>query len=340
MQRPKASVCVPTYNGSAFLAQTLTSISKQTFEDYEVIIVDDQSWDDTLAIAEQYAANDARVHVFRNNDRAGSSARNANRCLTHASGEWIKFLFQDDLMAPDCLARMVEAGRSGRFVLCWHDYLFAPDVDAEVRAGYENLPSLKAAFPKTYAGVEDFCNAVLRHWNINFMGPTSASFIHRDCFTAHGPFSSEIVTFPDLECWIRLGSREGLAIVPERLVTFRVHNTSISARLRDGKARQFQHELEPVLLLLYLARSPNYESMRMHARRQVPPVDPDLLLARAALSARWKATDARYRQRNRSALDHWTAFCRQHPELLDVLREADAAGGIWPRLKHYLKTRL
>jgi glycosyltransferase involved in cell wall biosynthesis len=340
MHNPKVSVCVPTYNGSAFLAQTLRSISKQTFEDYEVIIVDDQSRDETLAIAEQYAATDARVHVFRNDDRSGASARNANRCLTHARGEWIKFLFQDDLMAPSCLARMLDAACTGRFVMCWHDYLFAPDVDAKVRAGYENLPSLKTALPMTYVGVEDFCNAVLKHWNINFIGPTSASFIHRDCFTAYGPFSSEIVTFPDLECWIRLGSREGLAIVPERIVTFRVHNSSISAQQREDNARRFQHELEPLLLLLYLARARDYERMRMHARRQLPPLDADRLLTRAALSARWHATDARYRQRDCALLDHWNAFCQKHPDLLDVLREADATASAWSRVKHYLKTRL
>ncbi|MEN3352113.1 MAG: hypothetical protein V7640_271 [Betaproteobacteria bacterium] len=339
MQSPKVSICIPTYNGSAFLARTLRSISKQTFEDYEVVIVDDQSRDDTVAIAEQYAATDDRVHVFRNADRSGASARNANRCLTHARGEWIKFLFQDDLMAPTCLARMLEAGRSGRFVLSWHDYLFAPDVDAKVRAWYESLPSLKTTLPTTYAGVEDFCNAVLKHWNINFIGPTSASFIHRDCFTAYGPFSSEIVTFPDLECWIRLGSHEGLAIVPERLVTFRVHSSSISARLRDDKAPQFQHELEPLLLLLNLARAPDYENVRMHARKQVPHMDADLLLTRGAISARWKAIDTRYRQRDRSLLDHWNAVCRTHPDLLDVLREVDAAAGIWPRLKQFLKAR-
>jgi glycosyltransferase involved in cell wall biosynthesis len=340
MQNPKVSICVPTYNGSAFLAHTLSSISKQTFEDYEVIIVDDQSRDETLAIAKQYAATDARVHVFRNDDRSGASARNANRCLTHTRGEWIKFLFQDDLMAPTCLERMLDAARTGRFLMCWHDYLFAPDVDAKVRAGYENLPSLRTALPMTYAGVEDFCNAVLKHWNINFIGPTSASFIHRDCFTAYGPFSSEIVTFPDLECWIRLGSREGLAIVPERLVTFRVHNSSISAQQRDDKGRQFAHQLEPLLLLLNLACAPDYENVRMHARRQVPPLDAHRLLTRAALNARWQATDARYRQRDRSLLEHWNAFCGKHPDLVDVLRQADAAAGIWPRLKQYLKARL
>jgi len=65
------------------------------------------------------------------------------------------------------------------------------------------------------------CEAVLGHWCRNFLGPTSASFIHRDCFARYGPFSSEIVTFPDLEYWIRVGSNEGLAIADRYLAILR-----------------------------------------------------------------------------------------------------------------------
>jgi glycosyltransferase involved in cell wall biosynthesis len=340
MHNPKVSICIPTYNGASFLSETLRSVAQQTFEDYELIIVDDGSEDETLVIAGEFAAKDARVRIFRNDERAGSSARNANRCLNHARGEWIKFLFQDDLMAPTCLARMVEAGRNRRFVICWHDYLFEPDVHDEVRNGYLSLPSLATTLPMAYADIGTFCDAVLDRWNVNFIGPTSTSFIHRDCFTEYGPFSSEIVTFPDLEYWIRLGCREGLAIVPERLVTFRVHGDSISAKLRDQGARQYRHTLEPLLLLLNLARAPDYESMRARARARVPPVDPDLWLTRAALSARWMAIDTRFRQRNEPMLQEWNTFCRKHPELLEVLRDADAKDSAWSRVKRYLKARL
>jgi teichuronic acid biosynthesis glycosyltransferase TuaG len=93
MSNPVVSVCLPTYNGGAFLALTLKSIAAQTFEDYEVIIVDDQSTDDSVALVEQYAASDPRVKLLQPSGRAGSSARNANRCVQHARGEWIKFIF-------------------------------------------------------------------------------------------------------------------------------------------------------------------------------------------------------------------------------------------------------
>src|SRR5438045_5765583 len=91
MASPTISVCVPTYNGAAFLAQTLDSIAAQTFDDFEILIVDDTSTDTTLSIAESFAATEPRARIIRNAERAGSSARNANQCLRHARGEWIKF---------------------------------------------------------------------------------------------------------------------------------------------------------------------------------------------------------------------------------------------------------
>ncbi|HET7160418.1 MAG TPA: glycosyltransferase family 2 protein [Burkholderiales bacterium] len=338
MPLPHVSVCVPTYNGSAYLQQTLHSIAQQTFQNYEVIIVDDQSTDDTLAIAMQYAAADSRVRVFSNAERAGSSARNANRCICYAQGAWIKLLFQDDIMAPACLARMLEAGCTGRFVVCWHDYRFEPGVDDIVRSWYENLPSLKTILPMQYASVEAFCSALLKQWNMNWIGPSSTCLIKRECFTQYGLFSPDIVTFPDLEYWIRIGSREGLTIVPERLVTFRVHGKSISATLRS--AGPSPRDLEPLLLLLLLAYAPGYESVRRCASSLTPPSDVDAWVTRAALSARWHAIDARYRLGDNTRLDHWRTFCRKHPEISDVLRRADASGSLWTSLKRHLKSRL
>ena len=336
MPIPTISVCVPTYNGAAFLAATLESIAAQTFDDYEVLIVDDLSSDATVAIAEAYAAGDDRVRVIRNSERAGSSARNANQCLRHARGEWIKFLFQDDLMAPTCLAQMLEAGKRGRFVVAWHDYLFSSDVAADVRGWYEQLPTLATELPSAYVDPDAFSDAVLKRWGTNFIGPTSSSFVHRDCFTEYGEFSSEIRTFPDYEYWIRVGNREGLSIVQERLVTFRVHNASISGRIRSEAAEE-KLELEPLLLLLNLARAFEYANIRVRAARRQPPMDAERLIRDAAFATRWRVVELRYRTRRSVLLEQWTAFCERHAAMRDVLRDVDATISPWARLKQALK---
>jgi len=337
MPNPTVSVCVPTYNGAAFLAQTLDSIAAQTFGDFEILIVDDMSTDATLSIAESFVATEPRARIIRNTERAGSSARNANQCLRHARGEWIKFLFQDDLMAPTCLARMLDACQRGPLVIAWHDYLFEPDVDETTRRLYENPVSLETRLPTTYAGVDEFCDAVLDHWGLNFIGPTSSSLIHRDCLSRYGEFRGDIRTFPDYEYWLRVASNEGLAIVPERLITFRVHNTSISAGIREEFRRKAMLPLEPLLLMLQFARDPNYENLRRRALARRPPLDPERALRDAAFDARWLAGELRYRRRDDAPLRQWNAFCESHPEMADVLRDVDASMTRWGRFKQFVK---
>ncbi len=332
MRNPVVSVCVPTYNGGAFLTETLQSIAAQTFADYEVVIVDDNSTDDSVALARQYAASDSRVKVFEPSQRAGSSARNANRCLAHARGEWIKFIFQDDIMAPDCLSAFLDATRAGRrFALSWHDYRFEPGVDDKTRAFYEKLAALRSVLPGAYAAPEAFCEAVLAHWCRNFLGPTSSSFIHRECFVRYGAFSSEIVTFPDLECWIRMGSNEGLAITPAYLVTFRVHATSISAGLRNSREAMYRNALERVVLCLNLAFAPEYARMREYLRARNPALDPEAMLTKQAKGTRWLAIDAKHRNHDPSLLERWEDFARAHPQIVAILREADETRKVWWR---------
>ena len=322
------------------IADTLASVAAQTFADFEVLIVDDGSSDDTLSIAERFAATEPRARVIRNAERAGSSAGNANRSVEHARGVWIKFLFQDDVMAPTCLARMLDAGQRGPLVIAWHDYLFAPDVPDDVRQYYETLPTIRERLPTTYAKPDDLCAAVIHHFGINFIGPTSSSFVRRDCFERYGGFTPEIAMFPDLEFWMRVGSNEGLSIVREPLVSFRVHNRSISAQLRKDSGRAFWYQLQWVLTMLLVGRSPVYENLRRCARRCDPPFDAEARLAREVFDARWVAMEARFRERDETLLAQWTALRARHPEIDEVLREIDARLPLWARMRQFVKARL
>ena len=340
MVTPKVSICVPTYNGAVFLGETLASISAQTFGDFEVLIVDDGSTDGSVVLAERFAATEPRARVVRNAVRTGSSARNANTCLNHARGEWIKFLFQDDLMAPTCLERMLATRRRGRLIIAWHNYWFAPDVAPVVRRYYENLPTLATELPGDYATTESFSGAVLRRWRTNFIGPTSSSFIHRDCFEKYGGFSPDIVSFPDLEYWMRVGSREGLAIVPEPVVTFRVHNRSISGALRNDPRHVFVNRLDALLAAVNLARAPEYAALRAYGRWLDSPFDAEALARHAASEIRWLAVDMRYRQRDNAPLERWNDFCARHPIVVDLLRDVDAQRSLWSRAKQAVKARL
>src|SRR5450631_1193388 len=109
---PVISVCVPTYNGSKYLGNCLDSILSQTFNDFEVLIVDDLSSDNTFDIAMAYAERDKRFKLFQNTVNLGLVG-NWNQCVELAGGEWIKFVFQDDVLAPECIEKLLHKALQG-----------------------------------------------------------------------------------------------------------------------------------------------------------------------------------------------------------------------------------
>jgi glycosyltransferase involved in cell wall biosynthesis len=103
---PLVSIGLPVYNGSKYIKEAIESILAQTFEDFELVIVDNCSTDDTYQICQSYRS-DSRVRVLRNEKNLGA-ARNANRCVDEARGTYFKWAHYDDLIAPTFLERCVE----------------------------------------------------------------------------------------------------------------------------------------------------------------------------------------------------------------------------------------
>ncbi len=104
---PKVSILIPTYNNAHFLDDSISSALNQTFKDFELIIVDNASTDNTKEVVEKYLA-DARV-TYRCNETNIGLVGNLNRCLEYASGEYIKFLLADDKFHPSVVGKMVAA---------------------------------------------------------------------------------------------------------------------------------------------------------------------------------------------------------------------------------------
>jgi len=102
---PRISVLVPVFNREAFIEQCVFSALKQTFEDIEVIIVDNASTDNTWNICNKMALLDSRVKIFRNATNIGP-VKNWICCAKYARGYFSKILFSDDLLEPNCLERM------------------------------------------------------------------------------------------------------------------------------------------------------------------------------------------------------------------------------------------
>ncbi len=98
---PSVSVIMPVYNSARFLPRAIESVLNQSFEDFELILVNDGSTDESPGLCEYYAARDGRVRVIHKNNRGVSSAR--NRGIEAALGEFITFIDDDDEYLPNLL---------------------------------------------------------------------------------------------------------------------------------------------------------------------------------------------------------------------------------------------
>jgi succinoglycan biosynthesis protein ExoO len=112
-RRPCVSVITANYNGARHLAAAVRSVLDLSLANLELIVVDDASTDDSLAVIAKAAAGDPRVRVLRQRRNAGPGAAR-NRALAAARGRWIAVFDADDLMAPDRLERMVDTAAA-----CW-----------------------------------------------------------------------------------------------------------------------------------------------------------------------------------------------------------------------------
>lgn len=100
------SVIMPVFNGEVYLRETIESVCRQTFSDWELWMVDDGSTDNTCHIMEEYADRDGRIHYINQENQGVGPARNAG--LEKAQGEWIWFLDGDDLLAENAMTQMYE----------------------------------------------------------------------------------------------------------------------------------------------------------------------------------------------------------------------------------------
>ena len=103
---PVISVIMPVYNGEKYLAEAIDSILSQTFSDFELIIIDDGSTDDSLAILKKYQAIDVRVRVFSRENKGVSNT--LNECICLARGEWIAHMDQDDIALPQRFEKQLQ----------------------------------------------------------------------------------------------------------------------------------------------------------------------------------------------------------------------------------------
>lgn len=210
MKSDLVSVVIPAYNAAQYIRQAIESVLAQTYRDFEIIVVDDGSSDDTPSIARQFGA---AIRYIRQPNRGLSAARNT--AIKHACGAVIALLDSDDLWDPEFLEKMMR-------LLNNH-----PEV-AGVYCGFQYInsqgeivgrPSLKTVSPELfYATMID---------EGNWLAPCGVIFRKRLTESA-GLFDESLQAVEDWDMWIRLSEHQPFIGLPEALVKYRRHETNMS----------------------------------------------------------------------------------------------------------------
>lgn len=209
---PRISVCVPTYNHARFLHDAIRSVLVQTRGDFELVVVDNASTDDTGEVVRRYAAADPRIRYRRNETNVGPG-RNFNRCLEYASGELVKILCSDDTLEPECLERTAA-------VLETHPRVSLVATARNVVR--EDLSPVRTIGYSTGPIVEGGHRVIAKcMWHGNLIGePTAVMFRKSHAARGFDPSYRQLV---DLEMWFHLLERGDFAYLPEPLCRFRRH---------------------------------------------------------------------------------------------------------------------
>ncbi|WP_335992939.1 glycosyltransferase family 2 protein [Pseudoalteromonas sp. CH_XMU1449-3] len=106
MNEPLVSIIMPAYNSEKYISESIESVILQTFKNWELLITDDRSSDNTQNVVEQYCAKDCRIKLYVNKENGGAGAAR-NNSITHAKGRYIAFLDSDDLWHPAKLEKQI-----------------------------------------------------------------------------------------------------------------------------------------------------------------------------------------------------------------------------------------
>ncbi|MCX6901152.1 MAG: glycosyltransferase family 2 protein, partial [Verrucomicrobia bacterium] len=214
MYPPLVSVLMTVYNREKFLAAAIESVLAQSFTDWELVIVDDQSNDGSLEIARRYA-KDRRVRVILNEQNLGDYP-NRNCAASLACGKYLKYVDADDLIYPHCLELMVQG------------------MEAFPEAGLGISRVVPGVFAPALFSPADAYRDHFFGSGMFSVGPLD-TIVRRDAFEEIGAFNLARHT-GDLLCWMRLAQRRPVVAIASGLVWWRAHGQqeSVAERRTPG----------------------------------------------------------------------------------------------------------
>lgn len=201
------SVLMTCYNREGFIAESIETVLKSSFKDFELIISDDASTDNTIAVVKKYQQQDSRIKLYINEKNLGDYF-NRNKVASYAKGKYIKYLDSDDQIAIDGLQIMLDAmeafPQAGLGIAQF-------DTPENYKEGYPQCITPEQAYLEHYDG-----QGILRY------GPTG-TIIRRNVFFELNCFGTSRF-LGDTEFWLKLASKYPIVKIQPGVVNWRIHD--------------------------------------------------------------------------------------------------------------------
>ncbi|MFN3530991.1 MAG: glycosyltransferase family 2 protein [Candidatus Brocadia sp.] len=209
---PKVSVIIPTYNRSEFLSSAIASVLNQTFQDFEIIVVDDGSKDNTPEVVNRL--NNKKIKYIRNEINKGEAgARNTG--IINSNSEYIAFL-DDDEWLPEKLTLQVDLLKN------------SPTKVGVVYTGYIEVDRTSQKILWKMVPVKKG-NIYKDMFIKNYVGIPSTVIARRACFEKIGLFDESVVYPTDYDMWIRISKEFHFEYIKKPLVKYYIHKNTISS---------------------------------------------------------------------------------------------------------------
>lgn len=268
---PLVSICIPTFNGEAYLKECLRSAINQTYKNIEIIVSDDASKDGTLQIINDIKSKtEIPIYIFKH--QPNGIGANWNNCIKNANGQYLKFLFQDDVLNEDCVARMMKMmllNSNIGIVYAKRHFIYQEETEAilEFKRVYGNLHQYWTNFKvkdgiisgKEYLKDRNFLNAPK-----NKIGEPTSVLLNKSCFKKVGYFNEDMKQALDVEYWSRLMPFYKIGFVDDVLTSFRLHDAQASAVNKAGKVNETEalYHIYYKTLLKYLHKDCRWKLLK------------------------------------------------------------------------------
>jgi len=211
---PAISVVIPAYNAAKTILETIRSVQRQSFTDFELIVIDDGSTDETLSLLATVEDSRLRILSFEN----GGISMARNRGIEHARGEFISFLDADDLWTADKLERQLAVLRQQPEAGAAYSWTYIID---------EHSKWLFTIDPVYFEG-NVYAQMLVRNFLVS---GSSNVLIRRLAVESTGNFDISLKYAQDKDYWIRLAAKWPFALVPHYQILYRRHGGTTSSRI-------------------------------------------------------------------------------------------------------------